>query len=220
MKHLVIGHGEVGTALAELLGCDWADVDTSNMSGGPYDVVHIAFPYRTLFAQSVRFYRRVYSPAHVVVHSTVPVGTCATLDAVHSPVRGVHPHLLDGLRVFVKYFGGPSAEAIAAEWPGPSRVLPNARTCEALKLWETAQYGVHIRLMQEIHAYCAANGLAFDDVYTYANHSYNHGYAVLGRRDVRRPVLKFTGPDIGGHCVKQNAELLDSPAALIVKNGF
>lgn len=220
MKHIVAGHGEVGTALAEFLGCDWTDLTGSRFTETRYDVLHVAFPYSFGFAAAVEDYRRMFRPTHVVVHSSVPVGTCDALGAVHSPVRGVHPNLFEGLRTFVKFFGGPGAGVMATEWPGTSRVLRDARTCEALKLWETTQYGVFIRLMQEIHRYCDANGLPFDEVYRLSNFTYNDGYRALHRTDVLRPALRYEGPGIGGHCVLPNAELLGGPVAALVRDGF
>ncbi len=222
MKHLVIGHGEVGTAVAELLACDWTDVISRGTwrLTAQYDTLHICFPYSFEFAAHVEDYRRMFHPRHVVVHSTVPVGTCEALGAIHSPVRGVHPHMVAGLRTFVKYFGGPEALEVAVHWPGPCCILRDARTCEALKLWDTTQYGVHIRLMQEIHRWCAENGVEFEAVYRHANRTYNVGFEQLGRIDVMRPWLTYEGKDIGGHCVKQNAELLESPVAQVVREGF
>lgn len=224
MRHLVLGGlGEVGSALVTLLGADWSDAEHESIRAGRPDVLHVAIPYAKDFAGSVHMARDRFDPAHVVVHSTVPVGTCETLGAIHSPVRGVHPNLLAGLRAFVKYFGGPGAPEVALEFElrgVVTHVHSDARTCEALKLWETTQYGVFIRLMQEMHRYCEENGLDFNDVYTFSNNTYNDGYDRLGLRGVQRPVLKYTGPDIGGHCVLPNAELLGGPVAALVREGF
>lgn len=221
MKHLVIGHGEVGTALAELLGCDWSDLDTDMSDGQGYDTLHIAFPYGPDFVSYVSSYRFLLEPAHVVVHSTVPLGTCELLGAIHSPVRGVHPHMLAGLRTFVKFFGGPEANVVAMTWPGPTWLLKDARTCEALKLWDTTQYGLQLRLMQEMHRWCTENEVSFDTVYGLGNVTYNAGYQALGRPEVVRPHLLYAGPGIGGHCVLPNLELLDgTPVCDVVREGF
>lgn len=221
MKHLVLGHGEVGAALVELLKCDWSDVGMESVRNGRPDVLHVAIPYGPQFAGAVCAARDRFAPTHVVVHSTVPVGTCEAMGAIHSPVRGVHPHLLEGLRTFVKYFGGPGAPEVARAWPGRDvHILPDARTCEALKLWDTTQYGAHIRLMQEIHRYCVANGVDFEIVYRHANWTYNDGYCEMGKPTVIRPLLFYNGPDIGGHCVLPNAKLLGGPVAALVAEGF
>src|SRR3990167_1823225 len=100
-SHLVIGLGEVGKAICAVLqdnpknmvvGLDKGDVDSRQ-----YDVIHICFPYSRKFKKQVRQYCQHYLKIRglVIIHSTVPVGTTESLDqidAVHSPVRGVHPH--------------------------------------------------------------------------------------------------------------------------------
>jgi hypothetical protein len=225
LKHLVLGGlGQVGSALVELLRCDWSDAEHESIRAGRPDVLHVAIPYAKDVAGSVHMARDRFDPAHVVVHSTVPVGTCDALGAIHSPVRGVHPHMLAGLRTFVKFFGGPHAAEVAqlfADRGVRTRVLADARTCEALKLWDTAQYGLQLRLMQEMHRWCADNGVPFNEVYGFANATYNSGYTALGRPEVCRPFLRYAGPGIGGHCVLPNLDLLDgTPVCDVVRNGF
>jgi hypothetical protein len=218
VRHVVIGRGEIGSALVRLLGADWVDLDAKT-AAGRYDHMHVAIPYGDRFVADVEKYRKQFEPSLVIVHSTVPVGTCEKIGAVHSPCRGVHPNLYAGLRTFIKFFGGEGAEK-AAE---PFRIrgvrcyiAKTSRDTEAMKLWETTQYGVFIRLMQEIHDYCEANGLDFETVYRLSNISYNDGYAALGLAKFNRPVLEYMGPGIGGHCVRENARLLDSPFAQLV----
>lgn len=205
MKHLVIGKGEVGTAVSEVLDCDVCDVEGTE---GIYDCIHICFPYCVDFRELVEGYAEDYEAPYVVVHSTVPVDTC--VDWTHSPVRGVHPDLAESLTTFTKYFGGPDAEDVAAEWPGPTHVFPDSRTCEALKLWSTEQYREFILLNKKIHKWCKKNRIKFDDIYTHANETYNEGYLKMGRKEVVRPYLKYMEGPIGGHCVEPNHKLLNA----------
>ncbi len=94
---LVVGLGEVGMALQEVLECDGHDPFKGiEAKEGHYDVLHIAFPYNQTkynFKTVVAEYRKKFTPNLVIIHSTVPVGVSRELDAVHSPIRGVHPHL-------------------------------------------------------------------------------------------------------------------------------
>src|SRR5690606_40778498 len=53
--------------------------------------------------EHVQRYAAEHGAELVVVHSTVPVGTCDANGWVHSPVRGRHPNLVGGLRKFVKH---------------------------------------------------------------------------------------------------------------------
>jgi hypothetical protein len=109
MNNLVIGMGEVGRALASILRAPTHDPMLKKTSRGQFHVLHVCIPYTKDFVSIVRAYEKEFLSTLTVVHSTVPVGTCATLEAVHSPVRGLHPHLELGIKTFVKYFGGPQA---------------------------------------------------------------------------------------------------------------
>ncbi len=215
MKHLVIGLGEVGTAIKNILQCDGYDTkDGMKAPEGKFDVLHICFPFWHDFVGSVLQYQSYFQASMVIVHSSVPVGTCDPEGWVHSPVRGVHPNLEQGIRTFVKYFGGArAAEAgVIFNVLGINCVATEyARTTEALKLWDTSQYGVLIALEKQIHDWCKENNVPFDLVYEHANKTYNLGYTRLGMEHVVRPYLKHVEGPIGGHCVIPNAYLLNSP---------
>ena len=218
-KQLVIGLGEVGTAIQRILGCDGYDPARMVLKvDKQYDVLHICFPYHDAdtFNDAVREYVAFHTPSLVIIHSTVPVGTSAIHGAVHSPIRGLHPNLEQGIRTFVKFFGGPKAEEAALLFSDlgiKCLVTDKAENTEAMKLWDTLQYGMAILLQQEIHEYCQDHGLDFSVVYTEANHTYNQGYAALGRPEYAKYVLKHVPGRIGGHCVVPNARLIDTSSA-------
>jgi UDP-N-acetyl-D-mannosaminuronate dehydrogenase len=209
MVHLIVGYGEVGKALHKVLGkAEWIDTKKKLTMAIP-DVIHVCIPYQKYFEDQVKVY--VKSGALVIVHSSVPVGTCDKLGVVHSPIRGVHPHLEKGIRTFVKYFGGKDAEKAANIFRKlglKTKVYPDAKTTEAMKLWDTTQYGRLIMLEKEIHDWCKKNNISFDAVYNEANKTYNEGYTKLGMSHVVRPILKHMEGEIGGHCVLPNAKLL------------
>jgi hypothetical protein len=217
MKHLVIGLGEVGSAIQRILQCDGTDATRKRKpEGGPYDMLHICFPYSDSFVESVEKYVHEYVPKYVVVHSTVPVGTCDAHSWIHSPVRGVHPNLELGIRTFTKYFGGINADVAAGVFDHldiTTLTTTHAKDTEALKLWDTTQLGVMVILEKEIYAYCERHGLDFDMVYRHANKSYNEGYMKLGRPEVVRPYLAQHDGPIGGHCVIPNATIMRNQEA-------
>jgi len=220
--HLVVGAGEVGTALHTVLGtraaCEIRDV--LPVGDVQAEVLHIAFPWSERFVEQVQGYVAEHGAELVVVHSTVPVGTCDAHGWVHSPVRGRHPHLAEGLRTFVKHFGGERAYEAARHWPGWSRVHAWARDTEAGKLWELIQYGINIQVEKAIHEWCTERGADFEIVYTEFAETYNRGYRELGEERFVRPVLDHVPGPIGGHCVVQNAGLIDHPLARIVVDGL
>ena len=216
MKHLVIGLGEVGSAIKKVLQCEGRDQKSFKIDAGKWDMLHICFPYSDSFVASVQEYVSTYVPKYVVVHSTVPVGTCDEHGWIHSPVRGVHPFLEKGVRTFTKYFGGINSDVPAREFHelGIETVATtHARDTEALKLWDTTQYGIMIILEKEIYAYCKRHDLSFDLVYHHANKTYNKGYTELGRPEVVRPYLAQHDGPIGGHCVIPNATIMRNQEA-------
>lgn len=214
MNHLVIGLGEVGKALRNILQCDGIDREMAN--SGTYDVLHICFPYSKSFVENVKYYIDFYQAKLVIVHSTVPILTCDPEGWVHSPIRGVHPNLEQGIRTFTKFFGGDRANEAARIFIDKGiSVSTNekAANTEALKLWDTTQYGIMILLEKEIHDFCEKRGLDFFLIYREGNFTYNDGYRELDMHNVVRPWLDHKPGPIGGHCVIPNAKLLDSPSA-------
>lgn len=219
--HYVIGMGEVGTALTNVLDCPGRDLLPPDTETDP-DFLHIAYPWSEDFIRYTVDYQDHYQPSVVVVHSTVPVGTCDTYGWVHSPVRGRHPDLARDLTVFRKPFGGPDAKKAihaAMSWPGQAVVFPSASATEAGKLWELAQFGLQVRVTQAIYEWCEENGLSGDQVYKIFASDYNAGYSELAPQFIR-PILEYVSGEIGGHCVVSGTQLLDHEIAQIVKEGW
>lgn len=210
MIQVVIGAGEVGRAIGEVLGCEVRDIEGTSH---PADVLHICFPWSEGFIEAVEDYRGQYQPSLIVVHSTVPVGTCRRLNAVHSPVTGKHPHLAESIRTFVKLFGGDRAAEAAELFVGVrTETYPDPETTEAGKLWATLQYGWLIALQKEAYRFCQQVGADPDIAYRRFNEVYNAGYAALDE-PYRLPILDNVPGPIGGHCVIPNARLTPTPIA-------
>lgn len=223
-RHLVIGAGEVGQAIYEVLkGHYKADIrDVEDGLKGPYDVLHIAYPPVLGFVDITKRYIKKYKSELVIVHSTVPVGTTSKIgkNAVHSPIRGIHPHLAEGIKTFVKYFAGEKAEEASAYFKKirvPVKTFKKPETTELAKILDTTYYGWNIIFAKEVARICEEEGLDFDDVYTTPNKDYNEGYMKLGKENVVRPVLKATPGKIGGHCVVPNCDLLDDWLTKVIK---
>lgn len=223
MRHLVLGAGQVGTAVADVL-TDVGEVILRDVepTDDRADVLHVCIPWSSGFTDTVKDAVTRHRTELVVVHSTVPVGTCDPHGWVHSPVRGRHPNLAPSLRTFTKHFGGRRAAEAADMWApiGKTTVHPRAVETEAGKLWELVQYGLQVRVCQAIHEWCMARGLDPDVVYRQFAEEYNAGYATLGHQRFVRPVLDYVPGPIGGHCVTQNAPFVDHPAAEIVQRGW
>lgn len=217
-KHLIVGMGEVGSAIYKILsdrhlvfGLD----RKTKLEEKNFDFIHVCIPYQgSKFVSTVKNYVAKYGAKRCIVinHSSVPVGITDKLGerAVHSPVRGVHPHLEKGIRTFVKYFGGKQASFAAKQFEQcdlKTYCVPSSRDTEALKLMDTTQYGYMILVEKMVKEFCDKNRVSFDFVYADANNSYNDGYDKLGMGHVKRPVLKHMDGPIGGHCVRENARI-------------
>lgn len=215
---LVIGLGEVGTAIASILGCDGIDKD-QKAPQRRYKFLHICIGYNEKFIEIVKEYQLLYDPDHTIIHSTVPIGTSRKLGATHSPVRGIHPELEQGIRTFTKYFGGPEAMIVGKIWELkhiPVFYSEHQEDTEALKLWDTTIYGLNILIEKEVYNFCKKHKLNFATIYTSANHTYNRGYEAMGHPQFKKYNIVHQEGPIGGHCIIPNAHLLDSPLAKLL----
>ncbi len=212
MRHLVAGHlGEVGKALFSILNDKFETVGVDkapDMIVGRFEVIHVCFPFSSGFSAAVEGYRDNFGTPDclVIVHSTVPVGTCTKLQAVHSPIRGIHPELKAGIQTFRKFFGGPRAAEAARlflELNIPVEITLKAETTEFAKLFELTLYGMAIAMEKDAFSFCFENGLDFDVAYKRFGESYNDGYTKLGHPEFVHPVLEQKVGPIGGHCVIQ-----------------
>jgi UDP-N-acetyl-D-mannosaminuronate dehydrogenase len=225
VQHVVIGAGEVGSAVSQVLSSRY-DVHLRDLvASGPAkaEVLHICYPYSDTFVATAERYMQSYAPSLTIVHSTVPVGTCTQLNAVHSPIRGRHPFLVESILTFVKFFGGArSAEAaqLFSYCGVQTRSVPDAKITEAAKLWELVQYGLQIVVEKQVWAWCKTQGLDFDVIYTEFAQTYNQGYDSLDQPQFHRPIITHIPGPIGGHCIVPCSALLDHAlAAFVAKAG-
>lgn len=222
MKSIIIGfRGEVGNALKEILTDAYDDVSgidvkkhETNSFGdltGEFDIMHICFGYFNDFVHEVKEYQKKFNPKYTIIHSTVPVGTSWMCDAMHSPIRGLHPNLKGGILTFPKFIGGPAASYVADYFrkAGIKVILfDKPETTEALKLFDTEYYRHCIEFAKEVKEYCDKHQLNFSEVYTIPNMTYNEGYTKLGYSEYVRPVLQPIMKEIGGHCLLPNQKLI------------
>ena len=223
LKHLVLGMGQVGQAIKEILeeSCEVVhskDTEQSQELLDDYDVLHICYPPSESFVTQTALYQASFlrDGGLTIIHSTVAMGTSDQLKAVHHPIRGIHPNLVEGIRAFVNFFGGERAfEAVKIFIPLgiDCRIDSSAKNTEAMKLWDTTQYGAAIKLEKEIYQWCQDHKLDFDVVYTQANQTYNEGYEKLNHPEYKKYILQHQEGEIGGHCIIPNCELLDSNIA-------
>lgn len=159
----------------------------------------------------------------VIIHSSIVLGvikklkhTFEHLSIVHSPIRGVHPFLYEGVKTFVKYIGhldDHENDGVIAknhlESLGLKVTMTTCKTTILMKLMSTTYYGVCIAYTEEMGKICDRENIDFNMVSDWTR-TYNEGYKKLGKENVCRPYLYriHDGKHIGGHCVIPNAKLL------------
>lgn len=227
---LIIGEGEVGKALYEILKekyrCYTVDVkDAETEAVEKVDFMHVCIPYSIqnsfLFIDEVKRYQNLYKPKFTVIHSTVPVGVSRLLNACHSPIRGMHPRLEESIRMFVKFVGGEGADEVADYFKQVGlkvQICRDSKTTELAKLLDTLYYGVCIEYAKEAEKLCRKYRVPFSEAYTLFNQSYNEGYVKLGYPEYQRPVLQPIQRKIGGQCVVPNLDLLRSKFSKFIKS--
>ncbi len=223
-KHLIIGVGEVGRSLFNVLKPHYNVFlrDKNNNLEGKFDILHICYPPIKNFINITKNYIKEYNPKLIIINSTIPVGYTKKIGSivVHSPIRGLHPNLEKGIKTFVKYFGGKKAKEAAKIFSDigiKTQCFEKSETTELLKILDTTYYGWNIIFCKETKRICDKLKLDFDEVYTIPNHDYNKGYTKLGKPNVIRPVLKPIAGKIGGHCVIQNCDLSDDWVTKTIK---
>lgn len=226
-KSIIIGAGEVGKSLYKVLEVAYGknvllrdiEIDASTFIANDISFLNICYPYSGDFIGDTKRYIRQYKPTDTtIIHSTVPVGTTRKCGkaCVHSPIHGKHPDLADGIKTFVKYVGGEDSNAVclARHYLGKADIVTkkvsSPEVSELSKILCTTYYGWNIIFAKEVAAICEEMGLPFKEVYTDWNKEYNKGYTALGMGQFIRPVLEAIKEPLGGHCLINNASLLDS----------
>lgn len=219
MRHVVIGIGEVGTGVLNVLVGAGYKVDTIDLVDSMaeprvYDVLHICIPYSDSFVDEVVTYKEQHRAKVVIIYSTVPIGTTKKIDgAVHSPVEGRHPRLTYGVKTFKRYIGyndindGKVAERIWRDIT-ETQLVENSDATEFLKLASTSKYGINLVWAQYMDDTMRKLGLGYELVKDW-DLSYNELYARMKLPKFKKYVLDSPKGKIGGHCVVPNAALLD-----------
>lgn len=212
----ILGYGETGKAIAKFYhNPKIKDLNRDDNLKG-VEILHICIPYSQKFISIVKKEIKTIRPKLTIINSTVAPGTTKKIGGmvVHSPIRGVHPKIYEGLKTFVKYIGcdnkkaGLMAKKHLESLGMKTKVFTPSATTELGKLLDTTYYGLCIAFHGEIKKMCDKYKLDFEKVATDFNQTYNEGYQKLGLKNVIRPVLYPPKPFIGGHCITSNAKIL------------
>ena len=219
-KILIVGYGEVGKPLFEIVrgvypDVDWLDVEDKRIEGN-HDIMHITFPEQNpadFIKLAVQYIER-FSPELALIESTVSPGTTLNIHSklrgkvllCHSPVRGnMTDGMKKGLIQYIKYIGPTSPEAAMRAKQYYESLGLKTHTCsssietELGKLFETTYRGIMMSWFQEINRICEHFNARNEEVVEFIGSTEKEGKQA-------RPV--FHPGVIGGHCIIPNAEKL------------
>ena len=227
----IMGYGEVGQSLAEVyretfFGQPLIKTLDKDELHDNMDVLNICIPLCDNFIDIVIKEIKRTNARLTIIHSTVPPYTTKEIRGrvnkdkedkvavVHSPIRGVHPDLARSIKTFRKYIGVENHRdaKMALEH---FRLMGLKRTgirkpaviTEINKLISTTYYGVCIAYTDYVQKVLEKYKVDFETFEKF-NESYNKGYRRMRMRKVCRPTLYPPQGKISGHCITQNAKLL------------
>lgn len=235
----ILGNGEIGSSLHQVYQLSGvSDVVVRDPYQGldaalsECEIVNVCIPF-SKYDAFVKIVRDLdlRDGCVLIIQSTVGLGCTdrvqedlPSLMCVHSPVRGVHPNLTEGLLTFEKYVGVSDRfrgdQALISrickhvKALGIKPVVCRAKESELAKVISTTLYGINIAAITDVSKLCDDNDVDFDVVFTQWQTGYNTGYTSLGRPGVCRRVLTPVPVNedgervIGGHCVIPNCRIL------------
>lgn len=215
MKSLVIGAGEVGKAIYNIIkvhhGAQIRDIKDLKVDG--VEVLHICYPDHDGFVNTTLRYVAQYRPKLTIIHSSVKVGTTEKIGGaiVYSPVRGRHPNLENEIKIYEKFVSGLEEKDVELAFQyfrdcGLVVVRDyDPRGMELFKLLSNIHMGLEVAWRQEVER--ILDRFSVDpDAYESWERTYADGYLKLGQSQLIRSRMR---PDpIGGHCIIPCTEIL------------
>ena len=216
-RTLVVGIGEVGGALAEVLDRKEPvlrhDLEHREFTD-PVSVMHICIPFKKSaeFVRVALSYIERFKPGLTIINSTVIPGTTRSiasacgLPVAFSPIRGKHARMTHELIQYVKFVAAPDrsiadlAESHFRRAGFTARTMNSVESLELAKLAETTYFGLLIAFAQELNRYAAEVGGNYEE-------------AIEFFEEVEfLPRFRYFPGFIGGHCVVANIGLLGQVA--------
>jgi UDP-glucose 6-dehydrogenase len=221
MRHantLVVGLGEVGSALSQVLRRTGRvfehDIERREFDE-PIGVMHLCIPFtrQADFEAAALAYIQRFKPELTIINSTVVPGTSraiakrAQVPIAYSPVRGKHVRMAEDLLKYRKFVAASDDEAASRAVEHfraagmTTQCISKLETLELAKLGETTYFGVLIAFAQELNRY--ANRVDGD---------YTEVLDFFEEVDFLPPTKYYPG-FIGGHCVIPNIDLMRTIAS-------
>ena len=218
MTDIILGMGEVGSTLFELLvqrGFNCVGIDSDKSKCKNYsentpienpEYLHVCLPgeLNEFIEITTNWINKINDLRVVIIHSTVKPGTTKNLQdkfdlpILFSPVRGVHRRFLDDIKKYTKFISSDKAEIspeIKLELEKRFQKIQwmsTTKTAELAKiLVDTTYYGWLINYAQITKMICDKEKIDFDEMWKFADEIHEN----LGNRPKMYPGI------IGGHCL-------------------
>ena len=232
MKILIIGMGEIGKAVKEVVSKHHKEVFTKDaefLESFKVDVLHICYPHTRHFLPITNDYIANYKPELTIIHTTTPVGTVELFSKsiqqitipchiAHAPIRGQHSSLTKGIQEYPLFVGAETSEALEKTCKYLNdmaiktySVMPSCAT-ELIKLLSLTQYGVNIEFARYAKQCCDKFNMPYELFNDYLKTQNEYLSYVSGEyigKNHQRFVLEPPQGKIGGHCVLQGMRKLN-----------
>lgn len=235
-KDLVIGLGEIGSPLLQLLSNKnlvvGYDLDKNKMNVKQFQkyeklntlFMHVCIPFSNNFVKIITDIFDEFKPECIVIHSTIQPLTTNKIQQklpipiIYSPIRGVHGRMSYDLKRYTKFYG-LEPNAPKEKWASTTfskimkktgiktKKMSNAVTLELAKIiCDTSYYGWLITYAQISNMIALKYGVNYDEMWNFAEEIHEF----LGNRPKMFPGF------IGGHCVIPNLQLVDNEILNII----
>ena len=170
----------------------------------------VAIPYTDKFIEIIQDYQDKIKPEATIIFSSVAIGTCKLLNAVHSPIEGMHPDLAQSFKIHKRWVGGHNLIASQFFWNAGIKIMQVSEPeyTEFLKLRSTSLYGLNITFARYVKEVSDKLKMPFELTKNY-DEDYNELYDTLGLKQFHRYILDAPVGRIGGHCICENSIILD-----------
>jgi len=179
------------------------------------DYMHYCVPFAdsVSFLNEVKRYAKLWNPKHIILHSTVLPGTTKdiykslNIPISYTPCRGQHNSLLKDFQRYTKRVATPiecgefrddvEQHLISLGFKVSGNSIPEI--LEVSKLLDTTHYGINIMYAQIANRICNQYGFNYEQYNDFMMDSMPY-YPELK--------MKLYPGYCGGHCVRQNIDLL------------
>jgi len=235
-KHVVVGLGEIGRPILNLLSEKVTvvgfDVNPNLMDNKfyryeklPTSFVHICIPFGKNFISNIKQIYKKFKPEIIVIHSTISPYTTKKVQEqipiplIYSATRGIHKRMLSDLKKYTKFYAiepkAPRKKWASLAYSNLMRQLgiktnkiSKPVTLELAKIVvDTSYYGWLINYAQLSNMIAKKHNVDYDEMWSFADEIHKF----LGNRPKMYPGY------IGGHCVIPNLDLMHNQTLNLIK---